>query len=152
MCLGFKFPSVLLLPVKNNIEPTFSNMALRSIYLKPEKFKENWIGFVRQEIIYKWLIFPLRVHFPYSWDNKDLISLSLKPTMKSYNLNKHTLSLGENNHNSRIWQYSFTRKQDSAIILIIYNNLGTLRRGEGEESFPSQLISTKTLTEPYKIA
>ena len=49
--------------------------------------------------------------------------------------------------------HSFTRKHDSVIIRIIYNNLATLGGVKVEEkSFPSQLISTKTLTETYKAA
>ena len=64
MCLGFTFPSVLLLPVKNNMTSTFPNTAFRCVYLKSEKFKENWTGFVRQESVYKWLLSPFDVLFP----------------------------------------------------------------------------------------
>ena len=189
---------------------------------------------------------PLMFYFPHSWDNSDLLFLSLIPNTKLYNLSECILLLGENTDNSWIWEYSFTaaaaakslqscltlcdpidgnppgssipgilqartlewvaisfsnacmhakslqscptlcdpmdssppgssvhrilqarvlkwvvisfyhsftRKHDSVIIRIIYNNLATLGGVKVEEkSFPSQLISTKTLTETYKAA
>ena len=51
---------------------------------------------------------PLMFHFPHSWDNSDLLFLSLIPNMKSYNLSECILLLGENTDNSWIWEYSFT--------------------------------------------
>ena len=51
---------------------------------------------------------PLMFHFPHSWDNSDLLFLSLIPNMKSYNLSECILFLGESTDNSWIWEYSFT--------------------------------------------